>query len=189
MSARKGLTNPRYRSPYYQKEAFGLADQHALDDADREALEQAYRRVGANLWRAILAYAGGAREVADDAVAEAFAQAGRRLHGIRDVEGWVFATAFRIAAGELKRRRSESTIEHGSLRTQEHSPGEITELMLLVQKLGRTQREVFILRDVLGYSSKETARLLGRSDGAVRVHLVAARRHLREYLEEVDSHA
>jgi hypothetical protein len=34
-----------------------------------------YREVGPQLWRAILVYTGGRREVADDAVGEAFARA------------------------------------------------------------------------------------------------------------------
>ncbi len=52
------------------------------DDAGRR-LEQVYREHGARLWRAVL-LASGSREVADDAVAEAFAQALRRGGALRD---------------------------------------------------------------------------------------------------------
>ena len=34
-----------------------------------------YREIGPHLWRAILAYTGGRRDVADDAVGEAFVRA------------------------------------------------------------------------------------------------------------------
>jgi len=158
-----------------------------LGDADRDRLEQAYRSIGPKLWRAVLAYAGGAREVADDAVAEAFAQAGRRLPSIRHLERWVFSAAFRIAAGELKRRRQWGELAEVASPADLGSQ-ELTELMLLVRQLGPTQRSVFILRDVLGYTSRETAYLLGRTDGAVRVHLLAARRRLKTQLKEVDAH-
>ena len=55
------------------------------------------------LWRALLLYAGS-REVADEAVSEAFAQAVSASTPIRDVPAWVWTAAFRIAAGEMRRR-------------------------------------------------------------------------------------
>jgi RNA polymerase sigma-70 factor (ECF subfamily) len=58
------------------------------------------------MWRALYAYAGDP-EVASDAVSEAFAQALRRGSAIRELDRWVWRSAFRIAAGEMKRRRSE----------------------------------------------------------------------------------
>ena len=48
-------------------------------------IELVYRRVGAKLWRALLAYSGDP-ELASDAVAEAFAQALGRGHAVRDVQ-------------------------------------------------------------------------------------------------------
>ena len=67
-------------------------------------IEELYRSDGDRLWRAVLAFAGD-REVASDAVAEAFAQAIRRGRAIRDPQKWVWRAAFRIAAGDLGRRR------------------------------------------------------------------------------------
>src|SRR5438477_9077221 len=67
-------------------------------------LERLYREQGQRMWRALYAYAGDP-EVASDAVSEAFAQALRRGDAIREVDRWVWRSAFRIAAGEMKRRR------------------------------------------------------------------------------------
>ena len=67
-------------------------------------LERIYREHGDRLWWAVLAFSGD-REVASDAVAEAFAQALRRGEGLRDPLAWIWRVAFRVAAGELKRRR------------------------------------------------------------------------------------
>ena len=57
------------------------------------------------MWRALTAYSGS-RDVAEDAVAEAFAQAVARGDSLRSPERWVWKAAYRIAAGELKRRGS-----------------------------------------------------------------------------------
>jgi len=74
--------------------------------ADAVRLEDVYEEDGARLWKAVYLYAAD-REVASDAVAEAFAQALRRGNDLHAPERWVWRTAFRIAAGELKRRSNE----------------------------------------------------------------------------------
>ena len=61
-------------------------------------LELLYRESGPQLWRAIYAFAGGRRDIADDAVAEAFARAIERVTTIREPLPWIYRTAFRIAA-------------------------------------------------------------------------------------------
>lgn len=75
---------------------------------DVARLEDIYEAHGVRLWRAVVLYAGD-REIANDAVAEAFAQALRRGDDLQSPERWVWRTAFRIAAGELSRRKREGT--------------------------------------------------------------------------------
>lgn len=153
-----------------------------LDDEERRRLESAYRDFGGEVWRAIHAYAGGRRDVADEAVAEAFAQAGRRIEHIRSLRPWVFRAAFRIAAAELARRRHAAPLtELGDARELEDGSGDILDLL---ESLSPRQRRVFLLREILGFSTMESADLLGSSEVSVRVHLHAARRRLRESLSE-----
>src|SRR5438034_4332987 len=81
-----------------------------MDDvsvAERHDLERVYREQGRRLWWAVLAFSGD-REIASDAVAEAFAQALRAATGIREPAGWVWRVAFRVAAAELKARGHRS---------------------------------------------------------------------------------
>ena len=68
-----------------------------------DAIEQTYRDQGAKLLRALYAYTGSA-EIAEDAVAEAFAQALLSRDQIRHVEPWIWRVAFRKAARYLRRR-------------------------------------------------------------------------------------
>jgi RNA polymerase sigma factor (sigma-70 family) len=155
-----------------------------LDDEGRRRLEMAYREFGDDAWRAIHAYAGGRSEVADDAVAEAFAQAGRRLDEIRSLRPWVFRAAFRLAAAELVRVRRSVSIE--GLETATPADADGREILGHLDRLSPRQRRAFVLRDVLGYSTREAADLLGSSEVSVRVHLHAARRRLRDVLERED---
>lgn len=66
-------------------------------------VERVYREHGERLWRTVLLFSRD-RDVASDAVAEAFTQALGRGGEIRALPGWVWRTAFRVAAGELKAR-------------------------------------------------------------------------------------
>jgi DNA-directed RNA polymerase specialized sigma24 family protein len=68
-------------------------------------LELLYRESAVRLARAIYAFSGGRRQVAEDAVAEAFARAIARRDSIRVPLPWIYRTAFRIASRELRRER------------------------------------------------------------------------------------
>lgn len=151
-----------------------------LDDEGRRRLESAYREFGGELWRAISVYAGGRRDVADEAVAEAFAQAGRRVQAIRALRPWIFRAAFRIASAELQRMRRASSPPQ--MQEAPEADDHSREILDLLAELTPRQRRVFLLRELLGYSTSESANLLGASQVSVRVHLHAARRRLRELL-------
>jgi RNA polymerase sigma-70 factor (ECF subfamily) len=145
-------------------------------------LERLYRVDGARLWRALFAFSGD-REIASDAVAEAFAQALGRGDAIRQPDKWVWRAAFRIAAGELKsRRRLGPTRPDGSYEMEE-PPGDLIQALAI---LSPKQRAAAILYYYLGYPTREIADILDSSQAAVRVHLSQARKRLRRVLETDD---
>jgi RNA polymerase sigma-70 factor (ECF subfamily) len=146
-------------------------------------LERLYRERGDRLWRAVLAYAADP-EVASDAVAEAFAQALRRGSAIRDPGAWVWRAAFRIAAGELKERR-RFVRPAGEGRYEMEEPAR--ELVTALGRLSDKQRSAVVLHYVSGYPLREVARLIGSTPGAVKIHLLRARRRLHELLEDDDA--
>ena len=145
-------------------------------------LEGVYREHGARLWRAVL-LATGSREVADDAVAEAFAQALRRGRAVRDPAAWVWRAAFRIAAGELKERRSMEPFED---EPPVEMPEPLVDLWRALGRLPAKQRASVVLADYAGWSHREVAAALGSTVSAVGVHVHRARRRLRELLEGSD---
>jgi RNA polymerase sigma factor (sigma-70 family) len=150
---------------------------------DAVPLEDVYEQHGPRLWRAVYLYAGD-REVASDAVAEAFAQALRRGSALQAPERWIWRAAFRIAAGELKRRRRESGLwtEGG-----EDIPTETMELLAALPRLSRKQRAAIVLHYHSGYSLKEVAEIIGSTPSAVGVHLHRGRKRLRGLLGVEDA--
>jgi len=147
-----------------------------------ESLEQVYRDHGDRLWRSVLAYSGD-RWITDDAVAEAFAQAIQRGSAIRDPERWVWAAAFKIAAGALKNRRATTELTTEQSHTDPDPPWDLIDALA---ELPERQRAAVVLHHYAGYPATEIARMLGSSAPAIRMHLTRGRRRLRVAMEGGD---
>jgi RNA polymerase sigma-70 factor, ECF subfamily len=139
------------------------------------------------LWRSVLAWSGD-REVASDAVAEAFAQAARRGGAVDDVGRWVWAAAFRIGAGLLADRRRH---DGGPLPVAGTAPTGLPEdgvaLVSALAELSADDRRIVVLSLVGGWSSADVAGFVDSTPGAVRVRLHRAKARLRTLLEEHDA--
>jgi DNA-directed RNA polymerase specialized sigma24 family protein len=81
----------------------------------------------------------------------------------------------------LKRRHTHVDVADAAAPAMNDGTPELVEL---AKRLSHAQRCAFVLRDVLGFSTAETATLTGSSQVATRVHLHAARRRLRDLLLE-----
>jgi RNA polymerase sigma-70 factor, ECF subfamily len=159
-----------------------VVQEAAVSASSGSEIERLYREQGARLWRALFAFAGD-RDVASDAVAEAFAQALGRGSAVREPDRWIWRAAFRIAAGELKDRRRRATLDIDPSIQMPDSP---TDLVRALAQLSPRQRGAAILHYYAGYSTREVAEILGASPATVRVHLSQARRRLRRLLEDDD---
>jgi RNA polymerase sigma-70 factor, ECF subfamily len=149
-------------------------------------LERVFREAGPGLWRTIYAFSAGRRTVADDAVAEAFARALERADTIRDPVPWLYRTAVRIAAAELRRERKEPPPERlpGPAVTP---PCGLDALVPALRQLSPAQRAAVVLHYEADLPVRDVARQMGTSVAAVKVHLFRGRHRLREILgaEEV----
>jgi RNA polymerase sigma-70 factor (ECF subfamily) len=141
-------------------------------------LGRLFEEEGKRIWRALVAYTGDP-DVASDAMAEAFAQALARGQEIHSPKHWVWRAAFRIAAGELKARGRNASIVDEPWYEMPEPP---RDLVIALGKLSPRQRAALILHYYAGYSTSETASLLGCRAPTVRVHLSQGRRHLRRLL-------
>jgi len=148
-----------------------------------QQLEAVYRQEGDRLWRALIAF-GGDPDLASDAVAEAFAQALRRGSGINDLPAWVWRAAFRIAAGELKRRplTSDRIPDRGYL-----PPTADLDLLDALAQLPDKQRAAVILFYYADAPVREIARRTGMSQISVRANLSRGRKRLKELLGDTDA--
>ena len=177
--ARRSLLGKGFRTG-----PFGLAMRStSVDGSPVMELEKIYREHAPRVYRALLLYAGD-REIAADAVAEAFAQALAHMDAIRSPERWIWKVAYRIAAGELahKHRSANSNVPEVGYEIPE-AP---VELSLLMRQLSPMQRAAVALHDYGGYTLREVASITGSTASAVSVHLVRAHAKLRKRLEDRD---
>jgi RNA polymerase sigma-70 factor (ECF subfamily) len=140
--------------------------------------EAIWREQGPAIWRAILAYAGGRRDVADDAVAEAFARVMERGSTIRDANAYLYRVAFRIAAADLRTRSPE---------VEDHvvtDPEPLVDLLSAIRALTPAQRAAVYLHYRADMTVREIARVMDTSSAAVKVNLMRGRRRLAELLED-----
>lgn len=166
--------------PWIAPYQYGGAQLETTVDPRRDNdLDTLWREHGPKLWRAVLAYAGD-REIASDAVAESFAQCLRRGEEIRSPAAWIWRAAFRVAAGELKRRgRWTPPADEGSYLMPEPA----VDLLRALASLPRKQRASLVLHYYGDYSTREAAEILGSTAATVRVHLSQGRRRLKHLLE------
>ena len=154
----------------------------ALIDA-RTDIEALYRADGERLWRALYTYAGD-REVASDAVAEAYAQLIRRGPAVRDPAAWVWRAAFRIARGALHKARQNQL---GSLPEVDHLDAYVDQdLLTAVRQLPDGQRAAVILFYYADLPIRDIAARLDTNGLAVRANLSRGRRRLRQLLGDRD---
>ncbi len=155
----------------------GVAEQHDY--------ERLFREYAPALWRAAYGFTGGRRQIAEDAVAEAFARAMERSAFVRDPIAYIYRTAFRLASAELRRDRRRGDLPSDVVARE---PADLLDLLAAFDALPFRQRAAVILHDEEGFSAAEVARLLGISAATVRVHLHRGRKRLRVLLgsEEID---
>lgn len=150
------------------------------EEVDR--FERAYRNLGARLWRALLGYTGDP-EIASDSLAEAFAQALARGGDLLSLEDWVWTSAFRIAAGMLKKQRGggDSLPDSGY-----ELPESVQDLVQALSRIPKQQRLAVVMHDYGDRPTGEVAAVMGISPATVYVHLHQGRRRLRKLLEDFD---
>lgn len=142
-------------------------------------------------------------EDAEDAVQDAFLKAYQKLHtfqGDSKFYTWLVRIAVNESLMKLRKRRSgvfsideEIETEEGSVARDiadwgpdpemRYEQSELNEILKkTIQGLPQGFRVVFVLRDVEGLSTEETAEALGLSVPAVKSRLLRARLQLRERL-------
>jgi RNA polymerase sigma-70 factor, ECF subfamily len=146
-----------------------------------------WRESGATLWRAIYAYSGGRREVADDATAGAFARAMARDADVREPLAYLYRIAFRVAGAELARRKQEGgAMPEPQTNFADPASNGLPDLLHALKELSPAQRAAVYLHYRADLPVRQIAHLTGMSSASIKVHLVRGRRRLRELMGEED---
>jgi len=144
-----------------------------------------WRGSGAMLWRAVYAYSGGRRDVADDAVAEAFARVMARGAEVRDPVAYLYRVAFRVASAELARSGKEGA-DVPEIAIADPTQNGLPDLLRALKELTPAQRAAVYLHYRADMPVRQVAELMGTSSAAVKVHLMRGRRRLAALLGEDD---
>ncbi len=182
-----------------------LALVRAAKAGDISAFEQLVRRYDRNVFR-IAQHITQNREDAEDVVQDAFLKSYENLKNFQEQSKfytWLVRIAVNEALMRLRRRRPERMVSlDEDVKTEEDSmPREVADwspnpeqqfsqaelkdiLQRTIQGLPSSFRTVFVLRDVEGLSTEETAEALGLSIPAVKSRLLRARLQLRERLNK-----
>lgn len=180
-----------------------LALVHAAKAGDLEAFSQLVTRYDRNIFR-IAQHITHNEEDAQDVVQEAFLKAYTNLAQFQENSKfytWLVRIAVNEALMKLRKRRNDRTVSlDEDVETEEGSmPREVADwspnpeqlygqselgdiLKKTIQGLPPGFRTVFVLRDVEGLSTEETAEMLDLSVPAVKSRLLRARLQLRERL-------
>src|SRR5215467_7399767 len=176
---------------------------HAAKAGDISAFEELVRRYDRNVFRIALHITQN-REDAEDVVQDAFLKAYQNLANFQEQSKfytWLVRIAVNEALMRLRRRRPERMVSlDEDVKTEEDSmPREVADwspnpeqqysqaelkdiLTRTIQGLPSSFRTVFVLRDVEGLSTEETAEALDLSIPAVKSRLLRARLQLRDRL-------
>lgn len=186
-----------------------VSDEMALVRAakagDIGAFEQLVKRYDRNVFR-IANHITQNREDAEDVVQDAFLKAYENLKNFQEQSKfytWLVRIAVNEALMRLRRRRPERMVsldedvktEEDSMPRevadwspnpeQQYSQAELKDILgKTINGLPPSFRTVFVLRDVEGLSTEETAEALNLSIPAVKSRLLRARLQLRERLNK-----
>lgn len=191
--------------------AVGRGEQALTDDdlpllervltGDTQAFEEIVGRHKVRVYRATFAITGNAQD-AEEAMQDAFMKAYQHLHEFQRASKFsTWLTRIAVNEGLQRRRRRKPTVSIDEVISNEdgvmpkqfedwhdtpekiYSKQQTREIVeRAIQSLKPIYREVFVLRDVQGLSTEETAEALGVSIANVKSRLLRARLMMRELL-------
>lgn len=151
--------------------------------------EEWYRSVYPSVRAAVIVVAGDVG-IAEDAVADAFAEALHRWSDVQVMEspaGWVFAVARNRVRRHHRRRAREAVLLRRMTKGPDASstPDIDPQLWAAVKSLPERQRAVIGLRYVEDLTQAQVADRIGVAPGTAAALLHQARRSLRQTVQEV----
>ena len=159
---------------------------------DEDAFARLVARLEPRVYQYALRYLGEEQE-ARQATIETFNQVYRKLHRNMELRLsiWTLRLAADVCADIQKRKRGGKSsmavfrlreIPHGKHGKKQAAMDLDAAIQSQLLRLTRQQREVLLLRDLIGLSDAETGQVLKLDVSGVRLRISRARRNLRELL-------
>jgi RNA polymerase sigma-70 factor, ECF subfamily len=182
-----------------EKTTFDITALQNGDRAEFARLVEAYSGQIYYLGLKMLQNEQDAEDILQDTFIKAF-KALPKFQGRSSLSTWLYRIATNEALMFLRKKRPDQiSVEQPAADKEEQAPLEIVDWCCLpegelmstesranldasVEKLPHSLRVVFLLRDIEGLSTRETAEVLDLSENAVKTRLSRARLRLREML-------
>ncbi|QIX28155.1 sigma-70 family RNA polymerase sigma factor [Nocardioides sp. JQ2195] len=162
---------------------------------DKEAFGQLFDHYHPSVYR-FLYYRTRSQTLAEDLASETFFRALRSMNNFRwqgkDFGAWLMTIARNLTTDHFKagRTRLEMTTEDMGIHDDSTEGPEVAvlaslnneSLLIALQKLPKEQQECLVMRFLQGMSIAETAKVLSRSDGAVKQLQLRGVRNLAKLL-------
>lgn len=199
-TARRARTNSRgaARRPAADSDSRRMMDLvERAQDGEAEAFGQLYDQYSDTVYRYIY-YRVGSKATAEDLTSETFLRALRRIGTFtwqgRDFGAWLVTIARNLVADHFKSSRFRLEVTTGEMldaNEVERSPEDsvlesLSNAALLdaVRRLNPQQQECVTLRFLQGLSVAETARIMGKNEGAIKTLQYRAVRTLARLFPE-----
>jgi RNA polymerase sigma-70 factor (ECF subfamily) len=131
----------------------------------------------------------GDRDKAEDIVQEVFLKFFRNRKKIYADKAWLYKVAKNLSIDYLRKEKRKGLIYFSDDEDFYYDPFKIFILKMRLKKalfrIKREFREVFILREIEGYSYEEISKVLSIPIGTVKSRLRRAREYLRKELKDV----
>lgn len=173
--------------------------QRAQKEGDPEAFGEIYRRYANRIYRYLLSKTGNVA-LAEDLTSQVFVRLIERIgqytiaprDNIAIFSAWLYRIAHNLMIDEIRKQQRQANINANDLQhldtPQPSIAGEVERklesehLLKRLNALSEEQRQVILLRFVEQYSIAETARIMGKTEGAVKVLQYRAIKNLRTLL-------
>ncbi len=171
----------------------------AQEESDPDAFGELYRRYANRIYRYLLSKTGNV-DLAEDLTSQVFVRLIERIDqytiaprdNIAIFSAWLYRIARNLMIDEMRKRRRQTTLEANhlqqlddpqpSIAAQVERKLESEQVLERLEALSEEQRQVILLRFIEQYSIAETARIMGKSEGAVKVLQYRAMQNLRTLL-------
>lgn len=167
------------------------SNERATTTADVAALVEAYGAVMFRVAHSVLRNQAEAEDVVQDAFVRVLERQ-RELHKVREMRVWLVRIAWNLALDRRRRIRPEQMEgEFAEALASRSMPADeameeaqrMKTVLREMERLPKKERDVLLLAAVNELGTTEMAKVVGRSESAVRALLFRARARLRERLE------